>query len=193
MKTKEKNIPMYLLVSISVLLILIAFMIIAQCSLGRYTSSFGGAISFSPTSKSDLQLNYGEWTVDQELGVQTQTLSVAQSADGSTAGSAQVRVRLYVPGADITLPEMRLVQNGSEHLATVSKIVEGTTVYRSYGDGQICCFYGADGKELTFDLLDSSMENLNFTLKLNDGQIDTSGIRWIVENVNNDGKGGDQL
>ena len=41
-----------------------------------------------------------------------------------------------------------------------------------------------------FDFLNSSSEKLNFTLKLNDGMTDTSGIRLIVESVNTDVKGG---
>lgn len=189
MKTKEKNIPIYLLVSMSVLLILIAFMIIAQCSLGRYTSSFGGEVNFSPAAKGNLQIDCGEWIADQELGVQTQTLSVAKSVEAPT----KIRVRLYVPSGNASFPELRLIENDKEHLATTLSVVEGTSVYKSYGAGQICCFYGADGEEIVFDFLNSSSEKLNFTLKLNDGTTDTSGIRLIVESVNTDVKGGNQL
>ena len=190
MKNKEKKIPMYLLVSMSVLSILIAFMIIAQCSLGRYTSSFGGEVNFSPTAKGNLQVDYGEWTADPELGIQTQTLKVANGADASNAKSTQIRVRVYVPNGSSSPSGLSLIQNGNEHPATLSKIAEGTTVYKSYGAGQICCFYGADGNEIIFDLLNSSAEELSFTLKLNDGETDASGIRWIVESVNTEEKGG---
>lgn len=181
MNIKIKNIPVRFIVTVAILLILITFIMVAQCSLGRYTSSFGGSVNFSPKAKGSLNLNCGEWSA--ESGVQTQSLSVTKNASND---SNRIRIRLYAPYTNVALPALRLEQNGVEYTASATEIPEGTTVYRSYGAGQIYCFAGADGQELEFELPESAAGAFNATLILTDEKTDTAGFRLIVEAVNNE-------
>lgn len=195
MNTKVKNIPVRLLITVAILLILIAFIIGAQCSLGRYTSSFGGKLSFSPNAKGNFQFMYDEWIPNQENGAQILSFRVTNGGgeSDSTQSHDGVRIRLYVPDTNVALPTLLLNQNGEKYTALISEIPEGTAVYRSYGAGQICCFYGADGEELIFDIPTSATESWNATLILVDEETDTDGFRLIVEPVNTESRGRDRL
>ena len=53
-----------------------------------------------------------------------------------------------------------------------------------YGAGQMCCFYAANGNEITFEIPDGANESLNMTLTLFSEEIDTEGFHIIVEHTN---------
>ena len=156
-------------------------------------SSFGGKVNFLPVAKGNFNLNYGEWSRSQENGEQTQALSITNNISSSNNVPVQIRIRMYVPYTNVTLPALSLNQNGGEYEALVSEIPEGTSVYRAYGAGQICCFYGSDGEELVFSLPDSAAETFDATLTLADRETDTTGFRLIVETVNTESKGEKRL
>ena len=193
MSMEVKNVPVRLLITVAILLLLIALVIGLQCSLGRYTASFGGEVSFSPHAKGIFQLNYDEWSVLRDGDGQQLSLRITNGASASDVVSDQVRIRLYVPATDASFPTVSLHQDGGEYLAVVSAIPKGTAAYKLYGAGSICCFYGADGGELMFDLPDSATQSLDATLTVADKEIDTSGFQLIVETVNTDRNGGDRL
>ena len=129
----------------------------------------------------------GEWRVNEETGVQTLNVSLANGEDNDGATpSTSVRVRVYVPDTNITLPSLMLNGNGTEYTASVTKIPEGTAAYKNYGEGQICCFYGTDGEELSFALPESATKILDMALILANEETDTTGFRVIVESVDTD-------
>lgn len=194
MHMKVKTIPVQLLITVAILLILTAFMIAAQCSLGRYTSSFGGEVKFSPNAKEIFELNYDEWSTNQEEGIQTLSLSVTNRLGKSNSTSNDgVRIRVYVPDTDGLISTLRLNQNGEEYTASVVDVPEGTAAHKTYGAGQICCFYSADGEELVFEVPDSGAESFEATLIFADAETDTTGVEVIVETVNAQRKGGKRL
>ena len=194
MQHKSQAMPIRLMMTAAILLILIVFINIAHSSLGRYTSSFGGEVTFSPNAKGDFSLSYGEWSGDEGTGVQTLSLRVTngEGASDDVQGSP-IRIRVYVPHTDTALPALLLNQNGGEYVASVSDIPEGTAAYRNYGAGRICCFYGTDGEELSFALPASATESLDATLTLSDEDTDTTGFQLIVEPVHAENNGGDRL
>lgn len=192
MNIKVKNIPVRLLITVAILLLLIAFMIGMQCSLGRYTTSFGGEVKFSPNAKGTFELNYDEWSVLQDRDGQRLSLSITNGWDSSDVTAERVRIRLFVPYTDVTLPTLFLNQDGEEYTAIVSELPKGTAAYKAYGEGLICCFYGVDGEELVFDLPDSA-EAWEATLIFADAEADMTGVELIVETVNTKRTGGNRL
>ena len=179
MKINAKTMPIWLIMTAAVLLALIVFINIANSTLARYTSFFGGEVAFSPNSKAEIQLAQGEWSATEDAGIKEISLKV--SKEESQSKQSSVRLRLFVPDADATLPALVLKLDGNEYVASTVKLQKGTAAYKAYGEGQICCFYKTDGNEMCFDLSDAS---LDVKLIFASEKIDTTGFRVIVEPVN---------
>ena len=188
---KLKNVPVSLVATVAILLFLIVLMNSAQATLGRYMSSFGGELGLSFNSKYTPEFACGEWTLSEDQ----QTLSINfTSSDSNTnlTRNSSVRIRLYIPETD-GLSDVRMDMDSQNYTAEISDVPVGTAVYNLYGDGSICRFYGADGKELSFDLSNSDIDNLNATLTLvSDTEIDTSRVEIIVEPIKSQEIGGNE-
>ena len=188
---KLKNVPASLVATVAILLFLIMLMNSAQTTLGRYMSSFGGELGLSFNSKYSPKFACGEWTLSEDQ----QTLSINFTSSDSNTNSAQngsVRIRLYIPETD-GLSDVRMDMDSQNYTAKISDVPLGTAVYNLYGEGSICRFYGADGKELAFDLSSSGIDNLNATLTLvADAEIDTSRIEIMIEPIKSQGTGGNE-
>ena len=185
---KLKNVPVSLVATVAILLFLIVLMNSTQATLGRYMSSFGGGLGLSFNSKYSPKFACGEWTLSEDQ----QTLSINFTSSDSNTNSAQngsVRIRLYIPETD-GLSGVHMDMDSQNYTAEISDVPVGTAVYNLYGEGSICRFYGADGKELSFDLSNSGIDNLNATLTLvSDIEIDTSRVKIIVEPIKSQEKG----
>lgn len=97
MKTKDRSLPVGLIVTSSILLVLIIFIIGVQGSLGRYMTSITGNVSFAPEAKLS-----GALTADGD----NMTLNVTGVSGGQT-----FTVRLYYVGDS---PPNRLTIGGIE-------------------------------------------------------------------------------
>lgn len=183
MNTSKKSLSIRFIIVSAILLFLIVLITVAQGTYGRYITSFDGEISFSFKAKGGADVSCGSW--ESALGGQTLPIEIATNGvNGKTA-----RVRVYIPEDAGALPTSVVLKWGeSEYTAEISAIAADTAAYKAYGAGQICCFYGADGSELIFEAKD----NLNATLTLVGDEIDTSGVRLIVDPLNHEGNGGNE-
>ena len=188
---KLKNVPVSLVATVVILLFLIVLMNSAQTTLGRYMSSFGGELGLSFNSKYSPEFAFGEWTLSEDQ----QTLSINFTGSDSGTNLVQngsIRIRLYIPEND-GLSDVLMDMDSQNYIAEISDVPVGTAVYNLYGKGSICRFYGADGKELSFDLSSFDMDNLNATLTLiSDTEIDTSRVEIIVEPIKSQVTGGNE-
>ena len=190
MNRKLDNIPISLIITIVILLILIILMNTAQMTLARYMTSFENNLNFSFNSKQSYNLTCGEWVKNSENGQQTLSLNI-NSADGAASTqSGAVRIRLYVPETE-ELPSVSINLASVEYTANVSAVPERTMVHSLYGDGSICCFYGDDGKEITFDFSSAALESISATLTLISETDDVAtGIKIMIEPIQANGNGG---
>ena len=189
MKTKAKNIPMWLIATVVTLLLLIVFINVANSSLGRYTSSFFQEVRFAPKSAYHLTLGE-EWNVAEQANETSLSVSVTKAE--TELQSVSVGVRVYIPNLNGTLPDLVLESDGTEYEASAEEIRPDTAAYKIYGAGKICRFYSAQGSELCFAVPDNVGESLEMTLILASSEIDTNGVQVIVEPVNTE-KGGGRL
>ena len=188
MKTKAKSIPIWLIATVVILLILIVFINVAHSALGRYTSSFCEEVKFEPNSKGAYHVTAGEWsTAEQET-----SMLVRVTKAETERQSVSVGIRVYIPDASATLPELVMECDGVEYPASAVNIPEDTAAYKTYGAGKICRFYAEQGNELCFALPDNAGESLDMTLILASSKIDTDGVQIIVEPINTQ-KGGGRL
>lgn len=189
MHTKETELaPKRLLLTIAILLFLIVFVIISSQSLGRYTTSFDGAVEFSPNARPELYVTENKWDVNATEGNQTMSFSVSNSnTDDYPDGDVFVRVRLYASDANATLPTVTLAHNGATVIARASVINSQTPAYKDYGAGQILRFCDASGEEITFVLNGGAVNTFNAVLTLQDGTVDTNDFKLVIETVNKDG------
>ena len=188
---KLKNVPVSLVATVAILLFLIVLMNSAQTTLGRYMSSFGGELGLSFNSKYSPEFACGEWTLSEDQ----QTLSINFMGSDSGTNFVQnslVRIRLYIPETD-GLSDVHMDMDSQNYIAKISDVPVGTAVYNLYGEGSICRFYGADGRELSFDLSSFDMDDLNATLTLvSNTEIDTSRVEIIVEPIKSQEVGGSE-
>ena len=185
MNEKHKNMPINLIVTAVLLLLLVILFASTQTTLGRYMSSFGGELGFAFNSKQSVSLTHGEWS--GKTGQKSLPINLNGDGDGA---NRLVRIRLYLPqSVDISSVVIKI--DSAEYTADISSVPEGTAVYNSYGEGSVCRFYEAYGKELTLSIPDSGEESLDATLTfVSDADFDTEGIKIIAEPINLKGKGG---
>lgn len=187
-----KRIPINLIITAVILLLLILFINCAQMTLGRYVSSFERELGFAFTSKQSFEISYGEW--QQAAGKQTLQLTISNSdvSEGSTQGGS-VRIRLFIPKID-GLSNVMINLNNEEYTADISAVPIGTSIYKTNGEGSICRFYDDKGQEMVFDLSSLTTDDINAMLTLiTETKIDTNGIQIIIEPINSQGKGGNQI
>ncbi len=189
MNNKLKNIPISLISTVAILLLLIIFINNVQITLGRYMSSVDGKAVFLFNAKQSLELNYGEW--EEAEGRQTLLININNTDNvNRSAQSGAVRIRLYMPQIDV-LPSVRISINSVEYASNISTVPVGTAIYKLYGEGNICRFYGDAGEEVCFDFPSSSTDSLTATLILiADTPVDTTGIKIMAEPINTKGNGG---
>lgn len=183
MKNKLKNIPIQLAITIAILVFLIVFINIATATMGRYTTSFGGEFNFVANSKRTINVSCGEWEEKAGFNLLPIEMTCTNGAT-DTAQSMSARIRLYIPETT-SLPTEILISDGKgQYAATLSAIPIGTAAYRSYGSGMIGCFYDTNGNELVMEISQSTEWIARATLIFYGALIDTSGVRVIVEPVN---------
>ncbi len=169
MKTTAKKKSKSPVLFLAILVFLLGLLSAVQPTMARYTSSFDARMRFAPTGKGEPQLTLGEWT---ETGG-GKALSLGVNAEGN------VRVRLYIPAGE--QPDIVFLHvGGKSYTAVLTPIPAGTAAYRTLGTGNVGCFYGEDGKELS---LDASAAEVSATLAVMGSAVDTAGLRVLADPI----------
>ena len=187
-----KRIPINLIITAVILLLLILFINCVQMTLGRYVSSFERELGFAFTSKQSFEISYGDW--QEAAGKQTLLLRISNSdVSGGSTRSGSVRIRLFIPDID-SLSNVKIDFNNKEYTADISAVPIGTSIYKTNGEGSICRFYDDQGKEIAFDISSLTTDDIYAMLTLiTETNINTNGIKIIIEPINSQGKGGNQI